>query len=66
MALPPSKNQIVLISGVNGYIAARTAEAFLKTGYHVRGTVRSMSSADGLLKALEVCGTSLLYITTKD
>ena len=53
MSLPESKNQIVLISGVNGYIASRTAEAFLDAGYHVRGTVRSKSSADALLKVLE-------------
>jgi len=43
----------VLISGINGYIAARTAETFLEAGYSVRGTVRSLSSAKGLQDVLE-------------
>jgi nucleoside-diphosphate-sugar epimerase len=38
----------VLISGVNGYIASRTAESFLKAGYSVRGTVRSLKSGKAL------------------
>lgn len=52
MSLPTPKNQIVLISGVNGYIASVTAKAFLEAGYSVRGTSRSKASAGGLLKAL--------------
>ena len=47
-----SQNSIVLVTGANGYIAARTAEAFLKAGYSVRGTVRSKSSAKDLVDAL--------------
>lgn len=43
----------VLISGVNGYIASQTAETFLKAGYSVRGTVRSLSSAKGLQDVLK-------------
>ncbi|KAK3994402.1 hypothetical protein QBC44DRAFT_322633 [Cladorrhinum sp. PSN332] len=42
----------VLITGLNGYIAGVTAEAFLKAGYSVRGTVRSAASAKPLLDAL--------------
>lgn len=45
-----SSKQLVLISGVNGYIAARVAEAFLDAGYAVRGTVRNVASADGMKK----------------
>ncbi|KAE8454301.1 hypothetical protein EG329_005226 [Mollisiaceae sp. DMI_Dod_QoI] len=52
MTLPASRNQLVLISGVNGYIASVTAKAFLEAGYSVRGTSRSKSSSEGLLKAL--------------
>ena len=44
---------IVLISGINGYIASRTAETFLEAGYSVRGTVRSLSSAKGLQDVLK-------------
>ncbi|KAH7138109.1 hypothetical protein B0J11DRAFT_513605 [Dendryphion nanum] len=40
---------LVLISGVNGYIAARTAAHFLDSGYSVRGTVRKASSAQALI-----------------
>jgi len=43
----------VLISGINGYIASRTAETFLEAGYSVRGTVRSLSSAKGLQDVLK-------------
>lgn len=48
----PATKGLVLVTGANGYIAARTVEAFLKAGYSVRGTVRSKSSAKGLLEAL--------------
>lgn len=43
---------LVLISGVNGYIASRTAQTFLKAGYRIRGTVRSSKSGEALLKVL--------------
>jgi len=37
---------LVLITGVNGYIASVTAKFFLDSGhYRVRGTVRSLESA---------------------
>lgn len=52
MSLSNTRNQIVLISGVNGYIASVTAKAFLEAGYSVRGTSRSKASSEGLLKAL--------------
>jgi hypothetical protein len=44
-----SSKGLVLISGVNGYIAARVANAFLEAGWSVRGTVRKLSSAQGLI-----------------
>ncbi|KAI0123604.1 hypothetical protein BJ170DRAFT_89123 [Xylariales sp. AK1849] len=47
-----SSKGLVLVTGANGYIAARTVEALLVAGYSVRGTVRSRSSAKGLLAAL--------------
>jgi nucleoside-diphosphate-sugar epimerase len=46
---------IVLISGVNGYIAAQVAKAFLDAGFKVRGTTRktvnTKSLTEGPLKA---------------
>lgn len=47
--------QTVLISGVNGYIAAQVAKAFLDAGFKVRGTTRSIANTkpltNGPLKA---------------
>jgi nucleoside-diphosphate-sugar epimerase len=43
----------VLITGANGYIAAVTVGSFLDAGYSVRGTVRSLKSAQGLLTTLQ-------------
>ena len=40
---------LVLITGVNGYIAQTTAKAFLDAGYSVRGTARSRASSLKLL-----------------
>ncbi|KAH6721156.1 putative NAD dependent epimerase/dehydratase [Leptodontidium sp. MPI-SDFR-AT-0119] len=54
MALPKSKNELVLISGVNGYIASQTAKSFLDAGYSVRGTARSLASASNLIRALQL------------
>ncbi|RVX73465.1 hypothetical protein B0A52_03107 [Exophiala mesophila] len=39
------QEKIILISGVNGYIAAQIARAFLDAGFKVRGTSRSRSSS---------------------
>lgn len=41
---------LILISGVNGYIAARAAQHFLESGFSVRGTVRKLGSAKSLLE----------------
>lgn len=35
------KESIVLVTGVNGYIASHVADQFLTAGYRVRGAVRS-------------------------
>lgn len=42
------EGQIVLISGVNGYIAAQVAKAFLDAGFKVRGTTRSKANTNPL------------------
>lgn len=41
--------RLILISGVNGYIAAVAAKHFLEHGYFVRGTVRNIASAKELI-----------------
>jgi nucleoside-diphosphate-sugar epimerase len=40
-----NKGDLVLITGVSGYIASQTANQFLEAGYRVRGTVRSEAKA---------------------
>lgn len=34
----------ILITGLNGYLAGRVAEAVLNAGYDVRGTVRNVAA----------------------
>jgi nucleoside-diphosphate-sugar epimerase len=41
---------LILITGVNGYIAAQCAKHFLDQGYSVRGTVRKLESAKRLVE----------------
>jgi nucleoside-diphosphate-sugar epimerase len=47
--LPPSPETIILISGINGYIASHIALHLLQQGYTVRGTSRSASAKDRLV-----------------
>ena len=49
MSLPASNGKIVLISGINGYIASNIGLDLLHKGYTVRGTSRSISARDHLL-----------------
>ncbi|KAK3291135.1 uncharacterized protein B0H64DRAFT_450602 [Chaetomium fimeti] len=56
----------VLVTGANGYIAARTVEALLKAGYSVRGTVRSLSSATEVKQALAEYGAKLEFVEVPD
>ena len=53
MSTSPSPSpKLVLVTGANGYLASATVQHFLEHGYHVRGTVRSLSKAEGLKAAL--------------
>jgi nucleoside-diphosphate-sugar epimerase len=56
----------VLVTGANGYIAARTVEAFLNAGYSVRGTVRALSSANEVKKALSEHADRLEFVEVPD
>ncbi|KAF5667296.1 dihydroflavonol-4-reductase [Fusarium heterosporum] len=47
-----SSKGVVLVTGANGFIGARTVDAFLSANYSVRAAVRSQSSASSLLSAL--------------
>ncbi|MCJ1394595.1 hypothetical protein MMC18_007475, partial [Xylographa bjoerkii] len=50
MSSTKSDGKIVLVSGINGYIASTIGLDLLKKGYTLRGTSRSAHSADALLK----------------
>ncbi|KAI8241021.1 putative transcriptional regulatory protein TBS1 [Colletotrichum sp. SAR 10_96] len=53
---------IVLLTGLNGFIAARAAEAFLQAGYSIRGTVRAKASAKAVVDALSQYGADKLEV----
>jgi nucleoside-diphosphate-sugar epimerase len=40
------KGSLILVTGVNGYIASHIAKCLLERGYHVRGTVRDAYKAE--------------------
>ena len=42
----------ILLTGITGFIAKRIAKDLLDQGYHVRGSLRSMSRADEVRAAL--------------
>ncbi|CAA21909.1 Flavonol reductase/cinnamoyl-CoA reductase family protein [Schizosaccharomyces pombe] len=43
-------SELVLITGITGFVASHSAEALLSQGYRVRGTYRFQEKLDGLLK----------------
>jgi len=45
-------NPIVLVTGINGYIASHVADQFLSAGYNVRGTVRALPKANNIKQVL--------------
>ncbi|TAQ91009.1 hypothetical protein B7494_g608 [Chlorociboria aeruginascens] len=49
MAIPASNRKVVLITGVNGYIASVLGQLLLTNGYTVRGTTRRVASTEPLL-----------------
>ncbi|RBR26891.1 uncharacterized protein FIESC28_00317 [Fusarium coffeatum] len=53
-----SSKGIVLVTGANGFIGARTVEAFLAANYSVRAAVRSQSSASSITSALPTYASS--------
>jgi len=55
-----------LVTGANGFIAGRAIEGFLKAGWDVRGTVRSLKSAGPLKDALAEYGSRLELVEVPD
>ena len=46
------KNDIVLITGISGWIAQFCAVELLKQGFHVRGSLRNMDRQDEVINAV--------------
>ncbi|KAI0454569.1 hypothetical protein F5B21DRAFT_524591 [Xylaria acuta] len=51
-AICPLLQNTILITGLNGYLAGRTAELILREGYRVRGTVRNQVAGEKVKAAL--------------
>jgi GDP-mannose 4,6 dehydratase len=49
-----ASDQIVLVTGISGFIGSHVADQFLEAGYRVRGTARVVSKVDSIKKALEL------------
>lgn len=52
MSNDASDSQLVLVTGISGFIAKHCALALLKKGYRVRGTVRDLSKSDQVRETL--------------
>jgi nucleoside-diphosphate-sugar epimerase len=46
-----NKVSTFLVTGANGYVAAHVVHTLLEAGHNVKGTVRSQSSVDQILKS---------------
>ena len=53
--------QIALVTGVSGYLGLHVAKALIERGYHVKGTVRSLSKEPSVREALGVADDSLSF-----
>lgn len=56
----------VLLTGISGFIAKRIAHDLLAKGYHVRGSLRSMSRADEVRSAVKDPGDGRLTFVELD
>lgn len=53
MASTLTLGSTVLVTGITGYIGSHVADQLLQAGFKVRGTVRNVEKAAGLLKNWE-------------
>jgi len=58
--------ETVLVTGASGFVAAHVLVAFLEAGFHVRGAVRSQSTADKVRKTHGKYGDALSFAIVPD
>ncbi|NBR62666.1 MAG: SDR family NAD(P)-dependent oxidoreductase, partial [Actinobacteria bacterium] len=59
--------ELVLVTGISGYVGQHVAVELLKAGYRVRGTVRDKAKAASVMKNLQgVADTKNLEFVTVD
>ncbi|EPY53373.1 flavonol reductase/cinnamoyl-CoA reductase family protein [Schizosaccharomyces cryophilus OY26] len=61
-----SIQQLVLVTGVTGFIGAHVAVSLLNKGYRVRGTVRSMEKANELVRLNPELKDKIEFVIVKD
>jgi nucleoside-diphosphate-sugar epimerase len=63
MARAISKDSLILVTGINGYIGSHVADQLLQAGYRVRGTTRDLEKTKGLKQYWETkFGSSRLEV----
>jgi hypothetical protein len=67
-SLPVMSNQLVLVTGISGFVATHVALEFLKNGHRVRGTVRSQEKAEIVRKTpvFEPFKEQLSFVVVED
>ncbi|WVQ75184.1 hypothetical protein IAR50_004794 [Cryptococcus sp. DSM 104548] len=61
-----TKGDLVLVTGASGYIAAHTAREYLRSGFNVRGTVRSDDKGEYLKNLFQGLPGEFTYMLVKD
>ncbi|KAL4966556.1 SDR family oxidoreductase [Aspergillus stella-maris] len=61
-----SKDEVILITGASGFLASHVVNHFLRAGYHVRGTVRSASTAEKVLQTFRHYAPRLSIVIVDD
>jgi hypothetical protein len=48
-----ASDQVVLVTGISGFLGSHVADQFLEAGYRVRGTAREVSKVDAIKKTFD-------------
>ena len=59
MTAPAQQTDLVLLTGISGFLGGHVALALLNAGYIVRGSVRNLEKAEGVRRTLERAGADV-------